>query len=177
MHLRAERVCRVHICLSIRCILGDIRLRAGDPSTTSCFVNPPREKQGRGPSSAPSGPETLRVQGLCKSLNSRWGGTLRPPAPLRRVDSIKEQLLRRRVNRVRGGLVFKAHTPVFHSTLCWRVTKNVAVSKKCPSQGCGPASQAGHRAVPPRCAAASLTPHPLTLTLSTLTHSPLRGLA
>jgi len=34
-----------------------------------------------------------------------------------------EQLLRRNVKRFRGGLVFKAHRFVYHSTLGWRVTK------------------------------------------------------
>ena len=34
-----------------------------------------------------------------------------------------EQLLRRNVNRFRGGLVFKAHRLVYHSTLGLRVMK------------------------------------------------------
>ena len=34
-----------------------------------------------------------------------------------------EQLLRRNVQRFRGGLVFKAHRLVYHSTLGWRVIK------------------------------------------------------
>ena len=33
------------------------------------------------------------------------------------------QLLRRNVKRFRGGLVFKAHRLVYHSTLSWRVIK------------------------------------------------------
>ena len=33
------------------------------------------------------------------------------------------QLLRRTVKRFRGGLVFKAHRLVYHSTLCLRVIK------------------------------------------------------
>ena len=36
---------------------------------------------------------------------------------------IEEQLLRRDVKRFRGGLVFKAHRLVYHSTLAWRVIK------------------------------------------------------
>ena len=34
-------------------------------------------------------------------------------------------LLRRNVERFRGGLVFKAHRRVYHSTLGWRVTKKM----------------------------------------------------
>ena len=34
-----------------------------------------------------------------------------------------EQLLRRGVKRFRGGLVFKAYSRVYHSTLGWRVVK------------------------------------------------------
>ena len=33
------------------------------------------------------------------------------------------QLLRRNEKRFQGGLVFKAHRPVYHSTLGWRVIK------------------------------------------------------
>jgi hypothetical protein len=33
---------------------------------------------------------------------------------------IEEQILRRNVKRLRGGLVFKAHRLVYHSTLGWR---------------------------------------------------------
>jgi len=33
------------------------------------------------------------------------------------------ELLRRNVKRFRGGLVFKAHRLVYHSTLGWRVIK------------------------------------------------------
>ena len=36
---------------------------------------------------------------------------------------IEEQLLRRNVKRFRGGLVFKAHRLLYHSTLGLRVTK------------------------------------------------------
>jgi len=39
------------------------------------------------------------------------------------VFSIKEQLLRRNMYRFRGGLVFKAHRLVYHSTLGLRVIK------------------------------------------------------
>ena len=35
----------------------------------------------------------------------------------------KEELLCRNVKRFRGGLLFKAHRLVYHSTLVWRVTK------------------------------------------------------
>jgi hypothetical protein len=38
-------------------------------------------------------------------------------------QSIQEQLLRRIVKRFRGGLVFKAHRLLFHSTLGPRVIK------------------------------------------------------
>ena len=34
--------------------------------------------------------------------------------------SIKEQLLHRNVQRLRGGLVFKAHILLYHSTVCMR---------------------------------------------------------
>ena len=37
---------------------------------------------------------------------------------------IAEQILLRHVKRFRGGLVFKAHRLVDHSTLGWRVIKN-----------------------------------------------------
>ena len=35
----------------------------------------------------------------------------------------EEELLRTNVKRFRGGLVFKAHRLVYHSTLGWRVIK------------------------------------------------------
>jgi len=38
--------------------------------------------------------------------------------------SIQEQLLRINIKRFRGGLVFKAHRLVYHSTLVLRVIKN-----------------------------------------------------
>jgi len=40
-----------------------------------------------------------------------------------RLGPIEEQLLRRNVKRFRGGLVFKAHRLVYHSTIGSRVTK------------------------------------------------------
>ena len=43
--------------------------------------------------------------------------------------SIKEQLLRRNAKRFPGGLVFKAHRLVYHSTVGWRVIKK----KKAPT--------------------------------------------
>ena len=39
------------------------------------------------------------------------------------ANDIQEQLLRRNVKRSRGGLVFKAHFFVYHSTLGLRVIK------------------------------------------------------
>ena len=36
---------------------------------------------------------------------------------------VREQLLRRNVKRFRGGLVFKAHRLLYHSTLGWREIK------------------------------------------------------
>jgi len=41
----------------------------------------------------------------------------------RHGQRLEEQLLRRNVKRFRGGLVFKAHRRVYHSTLGWRVIK------------------------------------------------------
>jgi len=38
------------------------------------------------------------------------------------------QLLRRNVKRFRGGLAFKAHRLVYHSTLGWRVIKKNKLS-------------------------------------------------
>jgi len=40
------------------------------------------------------------------------------------VHTYSLQLLRRNVMRFRGGLVFKAHRLLYHSTLGWRVLKN-----------------------------------------------------
>ena len=40
------------------------------------------------------------------------------------VPQRQKQVLRRKVKRFRGGLVFKAHRLVYHSTLGWRVIKN-----------------------------------------------------
>ena len=40
-----------------------------------------------------------------------------------------EQLLRRNVKRFRGGLVFKAHRLLYHSTLGLRVKKKVTCSR------------------------------------------------
>ena len=36
---------------------------------------------------------------------------------------VEEQLLHRNVQRFRGGLAFKAHRRLYHSTLGWRVIK------------------------------------------------------
>ena len=38
---------------------------------------------------------------------------------------VQMQLIRRNVKRLRGGLVFKAHRLVYHSTLGWRVIKRI----------------------------------------------------
>jgi len=51
----------------------------------------------------------------------------RPPIESKLTDlvsaqsSIQEQILSRNVKRFRGGLVFKAHRLLYHSTLGWRV--------------------------------------------------------
>ena len=39
--------------------------------------------------------------------------------------SIEEQLLRRNVKRLRGGLEFKENRLVYHPTLGWRVLKKI----------------------------------------------------
>ena len=49
---------------------------------------------------------------------------------------MREQLLSRNVKRFRGGLVFKAHRLLYHSTLGSRVIKEKKnVIKTCKSQG------------------------------------------
>jgi len=49
--------------------------------------------------------------------DSPKSGTRKP-----KIDTqTSEQLLRRKVKRIRGGLVFKAYRLVYHSTLGWRV--------------------------------------------------------
>jgi len=48
----------------------------------------------------------------------------RGPRGRPRCFSLSEQLLSRNVKRFRGGLVFKAHRRVYHSTLGLRVIKN-----------------------------------------------------
>ena len=52
--------------------------------------------------------------------------------------SIQEQLLSRNVERCRGGLVFKAHRLVYHSTLGLRVIKK---KKKSAPEGRAPQEQ------------------------------------
>jgi hypothetical protein len=57
------------------------------------------------------------------------------------LTSLSERLLRRIVERFRGGLVFKAHGRLYHSTMVFRVGNNakkkpdfkaqVRISQKC----------------------------------------------
>jgi hypothetical protein len=47
----------------------------------------------------------------------------------RRVFSIKEQLLRRNAKLLRGGIVFKAHRLLYHSTLGWRAIKKKKIKE------------------------------------------------
>ena len=47
----------------------------------------------------------------------------RKEEPAAHPGTSREQLFRKRMKRFLGGLVFKAHRLVFHSTLGWRVTK------------------------------------------------------
>jgi len=70
----------------------------------------------------------LRVEGAgCRVQGRGFGGArcraARCPSPL------QEQLLSRNVMRFRGGLAFKAHRLLYHSTLCSRVIKK--------KRGCG----------------------------------------
>ena len=77
-----------------------------------------------------------------KRLESRRSSMPLPPA-WRLCDSIscgqefsiEEQLLRRNVNRFRGGLVFKAHRLVYYSTLGLRVIKEKKREEKRNGQG------------------------------------------
>jgi len=72
---------------------------------------------GRGKSNS-----SLRADFACvwvgkKSVSGCWGAQF----------SIEEQPLSRNVKGVRGGFVFKAHRPLYHSTLGSKVIKK----KKC----------------------------------------------
>ena len=50
--------------------------------------------------------------------------------------SISEQLLSRNVERLRGGLVFKAHRSLYHSTLGSRVIKKKKKALACNEASC-----------------------------------------
>jgi len=68
----------------------------------------------------------LRLISLSLRLKDLLGPVTRAasaPGSAPTQTSISEQLLRRNVNRFRGGLVFKARRRVHHSTLGWRVIK------------------------------------------------------
>ena len=87
------------------------------------------------PSSASGVFGGLNPKGGCKEA---WGMRgMCSAAPIPPLIRGADQLLRRNVHRFRGGLVFKAHRRVYHSTLGSRVIKK---KKKLAPRGVAPRS-------------------------------------
>ena len=91
-------------------------------------------RPGCSPQSAPPSASWRRpVGGSCVNRNVQWfrSGLVSPSASSR---TPVEQLLYRNVKRFQGGLVFKAHRLLYHSTLGLRVIKKT--KKTCRGEFC-----------------------------------------
>jgi len=92
-------------------------------SLTSQYPHTPPTAQPTANCWTPPHHSCVCTQHTCASFQHTSVSIQRLGAPAQEAGPSRksEQLLRRNVKRFRGGLVFKAHRRVYHSTLRWRV--------------------------------------------------------